>query len=105
MGLDMTEIGLIMLLDVPGDLESPGIRIVGVSSSAEEYIESSEILLDIGEELLNSSVAGGETTLLEMGELTEDSLCFWEEYFVLSIEFLLKEFCELVLSWLNCMTW
>ena len=50
MGLDMIEMGL--FFDMSGDLESPGIGIVGVSSSAEEYRESSEMLLEIGEEHL-----------------------------------------------------
>ena len=70
----MIEMVRLKFLDISGDLESPGIGAVGVSSSAEEYRESSEIVLEIGEEHLKSSVASGETTLFVMGELMED---FW----------------------------
>ena len=65
---------MIKFPDISGDLETPGIGAVGVSYSGEEYRESSEIVLEVGEEHLKSSVASGETTLFLMGELRED---FW----------------------------
>ena len=101
----MIEMGLIKFLDISGDLESPGIGAVGVSSSAEEYRESSEMVLEIGEEHLKSRVSSGVTALFVMGELIDDSWWFYEEYLVISMEYLLKDFSELVLSWSICVRW
>ena len=91
----MIELGLIIFLDMSGALESPGIGIVCVSSSADEYRESSEILLEIGEEHLKVIIRVGETDLFGF---TEDSWWFCDEYLLLSLEFLLKDCAELVLS-------
>ena len=87
--------GLIVFLDMSGDLESPGIGVVGVSSSAEEYRESSEMLLEIGEEDIKVIIRVGETDLFGF---TEGSWWFCDECLVLSQEFLLKDCSELVPS-------
>ena len=87
--------GLIVFLDISGDLESQGIGVVGVSSSAEEYRESSEIVLEIGEEDIKVIIRVGETDLFGF---TEGSWWFCDECLVLSLEFLLKDCSELVPS-------
>ena len=91
----MIEMGLIIFLDLSGDLKSPGIGIVCVSSSADEYTESSEMLLEIGEEDIKVIIRVGETDLFGF---IEDSWWFCNEYLLLSLEFLLKDCAELVPS-------
>ena len=91
----MIEMGLIIFLDMSGDLGFPGIGIVCVSSSGDECRESSEILLEIGEEDIKVIIRVGETDLFGF---TEDSWWVCDECLLLSLEFLLKDLAELVLS-------